>query len=96
LRDATDWVSRPFISTGHLPDAATVEALLTEAHERFASNTEGVNSDVYPALTRVAPGLFGICLAAANGAVFEAGDTGVEFSIMSVSKPFVFALVCRW
>jgi glutaminase len=100
LRDATDSVSRPpasgpFISTGHLPDAATVEALLTEAHERFASNADGANSDVYPALTRVESRLFGICLAATNGAVFEAGDTDVEFSIMSVSKPFVFALVCQ-
>ena len=87
--------SRPFISTGHLPDAEMITALLTDAHQRFASNTEGANSDVYPALARVLPGLFGICLAANNGAVFEAGDTGIEFSIMSVSKPFVFALVCQ-
>jgi glutaminase len=87
--------SRPFVSTGHLPDAATVTELLAEAHERFASNTDGTNSDVYPALARVPPTLFGICLAATNGAVFEAGDTDVEFSIMSVSKPFVFALVCQ-
>jgi glutaminase len=87
--------SRPFVSTGHLPDAATVKALLTEAHQRYASNTEGANSDVYPALARVSPQLFGICVAATDGAVFEAGDTDVEFSIMSVSKPFVFALVCQ-
>lgn len=87
--------SRPFVSTGHLPDAATVTELLAEAHERFASNTDGANSDVYPALARVPPALFGICLATTNGAVFEAGDTDVEFSMMSVSKPFVFALVCQ-
>jgi glutaminase len=87
--------ARPFVSTGHLPDAPTVTALLTEAHERFASNTAGANSDVYPALARVPSGLFGICIAATNGAMFEAGDTAVEFSIMSVSKPFVFALVCQ-
>jgi len=87
--------SRPFVSTGHLPETATVEALLTDAYERFAPNADGLNSDVYPALTRVASGLFGICVAATNGAVFEVGDTGVEFSIMSVSKPFVFALICQ-
>jgi glutaminase len=39
--------------------------------------------------------LFGICVAATNGTLFEVGDTDVEFSIMSVSKPFVFALVCQ-
>jgi glutaminase len=86
---------KPFISTGHLPDAETVTTLLRDAHERFARNTEGANSDVYPALARVPSGLFGICVAANNGDVFEVGDTSVEFSIMSVSKPFVFALVCQ-
>jgi len=84
-----------FVSTGHLPDAAMVRASLTKAHERFASNTDGANSDVYPALARVPAGLFGISVAATNGDVFEVGDTDVEFSIMSVSKPFVFALVCQ-
>src|SRR5215510_9749668 len=87
--------SKPFVSTGHLPDAATVTALLTEAHERFASNTDGSNSDVYPVIARVPSRLFGICVSATNGAIFEVGDTEVEFSIMSVSKPFVFALVCQ-
>ena len=87
--------SGSFVSTGHLPDAAMVRALLTGVHERFASNTDGANSDVYPALARVPAGLFGISVAATNGAVFEVGDTDVEFSIMSVSKPFVFALVCQ-
>ena len=48
--------SRPFVSTGHLPDAATVGALIAEAHERFASNTDGANSDLYPALARVSSG----------------------------------------
>ena len=39
--------------------------------------------------------LFGICVAGANGDVFAIGDSDFEFSIMSVSKPFVFALVCE-
>ena len=68
-----------FVSTGHLPDAAMVRASLTKAHERFASNTDGANSDVYPALARVPAGLFGISVAATNGDVFEVGDTDVEF-----------------
>jgi glutaminase len=87
--------ARPFVSTGRLPDAATITAQLTATHHRFASNTEGANSDVYPALARVSAELFGICVAATNGTLFEVGDTDVEFSIMSVSKPFVFALVCQ-
>jgi len=43
----------PYISTGHLPEADTVQDLVREAHARFRSNTEGENSQVYPALARV-------------------------------------------
>lgn len=38
--------------------------------------------------------LFGICVAGVNASMWRAGDTGHEFAIMSVAKPFVFALVC--
>jgi glutaminase len=50
---------------------------------------------VYPALAQVSPDLFGICVAGTNGRLFQAGDAEHEFTIMSVSKPFVFALVCE-
>ncbi len=48
-----------------------------------------------PALARVPRDLFGICIVNTNGHVYGAGDIDHEFSIMSVSKPFVFALVCE-
>jgi glutaminase len=57
--------------------------------------TEGENSQTYPALARVPADLFGICVTGTNGSVYRAGDTGYEFTIMSVAKPFVFALVCE-
>ncbi len=84
-----------YVSTGHLPPPDLVKALVAEAHERFKSNTEGENSTVYPALARVAGDLFGICVVGTSGNIYEAGDDLHEFSIMSVSKPFVFALVCQ-
>jgi glutaminase len=65
-----------------------------EAYERFRENDKGERSDVYPALAAVPPGLFGVCVAGTSGNVYEAGDAGVEFALMSVAKPFVFALVC--
>jgi glutaminase len=84
-----------YVSTGHLPSAELVKALVSEAYERFKSNNEGRNSDVYPALARVPSELFGICVVGTSGDVYAIGDTNHEFSIMSVSKPFVFALVCQ-
>ena len=84
-----------YISTGHLPSPDRVKQLLAEALERFKTNNDGVNSDVYPALQRVPSALFGVCIAATNGNVYQVGDSGYEFTIMSVAKPFVFALVCQ-
>ena len=82
------------VSTGKLPPAEQVSDLVAESRERFQSNNEGRNSQVYPALAVVPDDLFGVCVVNINGDVYAAGDAEHEFSIMSVSKPFIFALVC--
>ena len=84
----------PYVSTGHLPPAELVTRLVAEAHARFGPVAEGRNSEVYPALARVPSELFGICVAGTTGKLFTAGECEHPFSIMSVSKPFVFALMC--
>jgi glutaminase len=85
----------PYVSTGHLPTPERVAALVAAAHDRYKSNAEGENSQVYPALARVPRELFGVCVVGTSGKVYAAGETDYEFSIMSVSKPFIFALVCE-
>jgi glutaminase len=83
------------VSTGRLPPPELAQAWIEEAHARYAANAEGEVSSVYPALERVPADLFGICVVAATGRVYAAGDAEREFTIMSVSKPFVFALMCE-
>lgn len=83
------------VSTGKLPPAQQVQCFVDEAYERFKTNQEGANSEVYPALASVPSDLFGICVTGASGVMYVAGDTDYAFTIMSVSKPFVFALVCQ-
>jgi glutaminase len=85
----------PYVSTGHLPPPDAVRSLVGEAYERYKSDTDGQNSQVYPALARVPSHLFGICEVGTDGAVYAVGDSVYEFTIMSVSKPFIFALVCE-
>lgn len=85
---------KTFISTGSLPSADRVSKLIAEAHERFSSVNLGQNSQVYPALANVSAKLFGICVVSVDGHVFSVGDADHEFTIMSVSKPFIFALIC--
>lgn len=86
---------RSYVSTGTLPSASRVDALLADAHARFAGMDQGEVSSVYPALARVPAHLFGLSMVDTEGRVYEAGDAEHEFTIMSVSKPFVFALVCE-
>jgi glutaminase len=94
-RQIYEAVEAPYVSTGHLPSPEFVRSLVAEAHRRFQSNKEGQNSQVYPALARVPSNLFGVCVVGTTGNVYPVGDSEYEFSIMSVSKPFVFALICE-
>jgi glutaminase len=66
-----------------------------DGYALYRSNDKGQVSQVYPALARMPRGLFGVCVAGVSGEVHEAGDAGHPFAIMSVSKPFVLALVCE-
>jgi glutaminase len=90
-----DLVNYQYVSTGYLPPAEHVMRLVDEAYERCRSNKDGNNSQVYPALAEVPSELFGICVVGAKGEIYAVGDAEYEFSIMSVSKPFVFASVCQ-
>jgi len=83
------------VSTGHLPPPERVETLVGEAYEHFKTIDAGKVAEYIPALAKVPRELFGLCVVEVNGAVHTAGDTDYEFSIQSVSKPFVFALICQ-
>ena len=86
----------PFlISTGHLAAPPEVETLIRAAYQRYKGLDEGKVADYIPALAKVSRELFGICVVGTSGATFAIGDAKHEFSIQSVSKPFVFALICE-
>ncbi len=81
-------------STGRLPEPEFVARLVRQSYERFRTNDDGENAQVYPALASMPRDLFGVALVSSSGLIHAAGDVDREFSIMSVSKPFVFALAC--
>jgi glutaminase len=84
-----------YVSTGHLPAAQDVQRAVEEAYQRYRELPDGQVAQVYPALARVPADLFGICVAGTNGRLYQVGDASYLFAIMSVAKPFVFALVCE-
>jgi glutaminase len=83
-----------YISTGRLPSGEAVKRLVMEAHERFRSVDQGQVSQVYPARGPLPGAPVGIGVGT-DGSVFQVGDAEHAFTVMSVSKPFVFALVCN-
>ncbi len=82
------------VSTGELPDISVVEELLSEVHETYRSLDEGAVADYIPALANADPTLFGASIVGVRGRSFSVGAAQHEFSIQSISKAFVFALVC--
>ena len=82
------------VSTGSLPSWGEVEELLASAHDRYRGVDDGVVADYIPVLAGADPALFGIAVAETGGAVHVAGDADVGFTVQSISKAFVYALVC--
>ena len=79
---------------GHSEPAVSSPVLdyLQQLHARFACVKQGQVATYIPELAKANPDWFGICLATASGSVYEVGDTRQEFTIQSISKPFVYGL----
>ncbi|WP_454050939.1 glutaminase A [Cellulomonas sp. Marseille-Q8402] len=82
------------VSTGSLPGWDRVDGLVHDAHERYRDDDDGVVADYIPVLAEADPAQFAVCVAESTGDVHVAGDADAEFSIQSISKAFVYALVC--
>lgn len=66
--------------------------ILRKLHADFFDVHEGEVATYIPELAKTDPKLFGICLVTTDGHVYEVGDTRHEFTIQSISKPFVYGL----
>ncbi|MCZ2839109.1 glutaminase [Modestobacter sp. VKM Ac-2985] len=52
----------------------------------------GALADYIPELASADPDRLAVCLSTIDGTLYRAGDSDTEFSIQSISKPFVYAL----
>jgi glutaminase len=69
-----------------------VQDLVASVYERYLDQTSGDILRGIPALEGIDPDSFGICLATADGYVYEVGDTRLPFCIQSISKPFTYGI----
>ncbi len=79
---------------GSLPGTSEINRALHLAYERALSNREGRVADYIPALASADPDALEIVIADVSGGIFRQGTTSTQFTIQSISKAFVYALVC--
>lgn len=84
-------------STGEAAEPATaitspIMDYLRELADEFAGLQRGAVADYIPELAKADADGFGICIATTEGHVYEVGDSRTEFTIQSISKPFVYGL----
>jgi glutaminase len=65
---------------------------LHDLRDRFAGLDAGDIADYIPELAKASSGSFGISMATTEGHVYEVGESHHEFTIQSISKPFVYGL----
>jgi len=74
------------------PNRERVEAVVTEAYNKFRTDTSGKNADYIPFLAQVDSKLFGVSVVTTDNQTFNLGDVSYSFSIQSISKVFTLAM----
>src|SRR5258707_4051755 len=73
-------------------DTSPIQDCLAALHAKYAGLNDGDVATYIPELAKANPNWFGICLVTTSGTVYETGDSRQEFTLQSISKPFVYAL----
>jgi glutaminase len=71
---------------------SVVQEVIASVHAACIEDRSGDILRGIRALEDVDPDSFGICLATADGHVYEVGDTRLPFCIQSISKPFTYGI----
>jgi glutaminase len=74
------------------PKKAQVQAAVSEAYEKFRSDTSGKNADYIPFLAQVDSKMFGVAVISTDNQSISMGEEKYSFSIQSISKVFTLAL----
>ena len=74
-------------------DEGPIEKVLQQLYSRLQCLTDGSVATYIPELATAQPEWFGLSIAALDGHAYGVGDCELPFTIQSVSKPFVYALV---
>jgi glutaminase len=68
-----------------------IQDYLSGLHSRFSPLHEGEVASYIPELAKANPDWFGICVVTVDGYAYTVGDSDQNFTMQSISKPFVYA-----
>ncbi len=74
------------------PTREQIQAVVSQAYNKFKNDSEGKNADYIPALAQVDPKLYGVAVVSTDGQLVTDGTVDHPFSIQSISKVFTLAL----
>jgi glutaminase len=74
------------------PRVEEVTRIITEAYQKYKSDSRGKNADYIPYLAKVDSNMFGIAVVTTDNQVVAVGDVKYSFSIQSIAKVFSLAL----
>ncbi len=75
--------------------ASPIDAYLARLHQDWLPDSSGAVADYIPPLALGDPNSFGIAITTTEGHSYEVGDSRVEFTIQSMSKPFTYGLALQ-
>jgi glutaminase len=75
-----------------MADFEILQGIINSIYDRYKDNNEGAVASYIPALAQANPDAFGIAITTINNNTLAAGNTDDQFSIQSVSKPFVYGM----
>ena len=74
------------------PTRSPIRRYLEELHARLSKLDTGHVATYIPELASANPAWFGMVIATVDGHVYEVGDTRQQFTIQSISKPFIYGV----
>ena len=72
--------------------ASPFRATLDELHQRYTSLGDGAVASYIPELAKANPNWFGISAMTVDGTTYDVGEYDRQFTLQSISKPFVYGL----
>ena len=79
-------------NSGHIAFSSPIGEYLSRLLVKHGPVRDGAVATYIPELAKADPEWFGICIATADGHVYETGDSRQAFTIQSISKAFVYGL----